>query len=94
MAQRAVAIRALGWRLRVEAGLTNRFGNTMQPRTSQGVVGQSPLPRSHSPIRPFAIGYWLLAIGEAQRYFVSPRITDPITAPAPASSTRSAVLGK
>ena len=47
MAQRAVAIRALRWRLRVEPELTSRFGNRLQRSTSQGVLGQSPLPVGH-----------------------------------------------
>jgi hypothetical protein len=29
--------------------LTNRFGNAMQRATSQGIVGQSPLPRFAEP---------------------------------------------
>ena len=47
MAQRAVAIRALRWRLRVEPELTSRFGNMVERSTSPGVVGQSPLPVAH-----------------------------------------------
>jgi len=50
-----------------------------------------PDPRPHQFYPGFAL--WLLAI-RAALHFVSPRITDPITAPAPASSTRSTVLGK
>jgi hypothetical protein len=37
---------------------------------------------------------WSLAPINKLAYFVRPRITEPITAPAPASSTRSTVLGK
>jgi len=44
--KRAVAIRTLGWRLRIESCLTNRFGPFSRVGTLFGVVGQSPLPVS------------------------------------------------
>jgi hypothetical protein len=44
LTQRAVAIRALGWRLRVQPRLTYRFENTMKLANLIDLVGQSPLP--------------------------------------------------
>jgi hypothetical protein len=44
LTQRAVAIPALGWRLRAEPRLTCRFGSTTESGQSLGPFGQSPLP--------------------------------------------------
>ncbi|HYZ73078.1 MAG TPA: DUF2726 domain-containing protein, partial [Chthoniobacterales bacterium] len=45
LTQRAVAIRALGWRLHVELGNVNRFGSILLSGDTFGITGQSPLPR-------------------------------------------------
>jgi hypothetical protein len=46
MAQRAVAIPMLGWRLRVEASHTGRFDTMSGLRHTLRPHGQSPLPLS------------------------------------------------
>ena len=44
VAQRAVANRALGWRLRVELGSAQSLRSNCSKRNTIDVVGQSPLP--------------------------------------------------
>jgi hypothetical protein len=43
--QRADAIRALGWRLRLELGLSFGFGQDNRRATRSALKGQSPLPK-------------------------------------------------
>jgi hypothetical protein len=53
-AQRAVAIRARGWRLRVELGSCFCVGHASQRATALGIKGQSPLPKTRRTLRVFS----------------------------------------
>ena len=54
LTRRAVAILALGWRLRVELAAIRRFGRINSVVHISGLIGQSPLPRLNDQLRPLS----------------------------------------